>query len=369
MNTPEKKNYKYKPSPEEIFHFIQNNLMTEAYDFYKVGKFIKILPAPDRIEMPPGEILNRIKELLDDKRIKEIEGLDRDKPILIIGKDTNKVDLIVSYIHLTHPTVQRKDKFDMFEVERLKRGYVGRIRFSSIDYTGRNELYIENDLFVTRKFKDSFGGVMLFLRGISGECKGIFEHIASVMRDKKYDYGKKVVIISTDNLQQKPSDGFEVIELEPEKQSENSGIPQDKTAINFVPFPTPAGTGWHEVEISFIDSENVKISAKNVTKNKHYSEIGFKDNRRYNKPVESWNTLLSFKEKERLTFPHTGKEKTGKSIQDLRKRLKAYFGIQDNPIILEHGYKPKFKVSTYENQSRSVYAFSNSDSFNENEDD
>lgn len=227
MNTPEKKNYKYKPSPEEIFHFIQNNLMTEAYDFYKVGKFIKILPAPDRIEMPPGEILNRIKELLDDKRIKEIEGLDRDKPILIIGKDTNKVDLIVSYIHLTHPTVQRKDKFDMFEVERLKRGYVGRIRFSSIDYTGRNELYIENDLFVTRKFKDSFGGVMLFLRGISGECKGIFEHIASVMRDKKYDYGKKVVIISTDNLQQKPSEGFEVIKLEPGKQSEAGDIPQD----------------------------------------------------------------------------------------------------------------------------------------------
>lgn len=150
--------------------------------------------------------------------------------------------------------------------------------------------------------------------------------------------------------------------LEPGEQSENVGIPGD-----FVPFPTPAGTQWHEVEISFIDNENAKISAKSKTESRHYSQLGFKDKRSGIKPVKSWNILLLFGEKECLEFSHKDKEIFEKAVQDLRKRLKACFGIQDNPIILEHGYKPKFKVSIYENQSRSVHAFSNSDSFGEDD--
>lgn len=158
------------------------------------------------------------------------------------------------------------------------------------------------------------------------------------------------------------------LKLGPEKQSENSGMSQEKVEKDFVPFPTPAGTGWHEVEISFIDDVNVKISIRGKTKRRNYVEMGFK-NLRTCKPVNSWYTFLKFRENDCLRYSQNVKSKTEKDIQDLRRRLKAYFGIQDNPIILEHGYKPKFKVSTYENQSRSVCAFSNSDLFDENEDD
>lgn len=148
--------------------------------------------------------------------------------------------------------------------------------------------------------------------------------------------------------------------FEPGKQSEDVG--------DFVPFPTPAGTQWHEVEISFIDNENVKISAKGKTESRHYSQLGFKDKRSGIKPVKSWNILLLFKENKPLPVTHRDRGKAEDGARDLRRRLKDYFGIQEDPIILdEAGYRPKFRVSGYESQSRSVRAFSNSDSFDEDD--
>ncbi|MBE7444684.1 MAG: hypothetical protein HS132_05340 [Planctomycetia bacterium] len=156
--------------------------------------------------------------------------------------------------------------------------------------------------------------------------------------------------------------------LEPEKQGGTTVISQYKTGKDFVPFSTPSGTQWHEVKISFIDNENVKISAKEETKTKHFVEMGFRKGKT-SKPVKSWNILLGFSENECLKFSQSTKSKTEKAIQDLRKRLRTYFGIQDDPIILDQGYRPKFKISKIESQSRSVHTFSNSDIFHEKEDD
>lgn len=156
--------------------------------------------------------------------------------------------------------------------------------------------------------------------------------------------------------------------LEPEKKDTPVSTPQKQGKTkDVIHFPTPPGTQWHEVKISFIDNENVKISARDVTEKKNYAEMGFKDKKTC-KPVKSWEILLSFSENQYLMYPHNIKSKIEKSIQDLRKRLKAYFGIQDDPIILEHGYKPIFKVCMIETESRSVYASTNSDCLDEKKD-
>ena len=96
--------------------------------------------------------------------------------------------------------------------------------------------------------------------------------------------------------------------------------------------------------------------------------MGFTDKRTC-KPVKSWKILLDLKEKNPLTFESIKKEETEKAIQDLRKRLKEYFGIQDDPIIFKHGYIPEFEVFEAESQSRSVYAFSYNDVFDDKQND
>ncbi len=149
--------------------------------------------------------------------------------------------------------------------------------------------------------------------------------------------------------------------FEPEKQTPAS-------TPEVIPFPTPSGIQWDEVKISFIDNENVSINIKGAIIRKHYAEMGFR-NKKTCKPVKSWVILRGFSEQECLTYAPSIKEKVEKNIQDLRKRLRACFGIQDDPIIFNHGYKPKFKVSKSESQGHSVYAFSNSDLFDEKEED
>ncbi|HHT9136452.1 MAG TPA: hypothetical protein ACFYEK_04315 [Candidatus Wunengus sp. YC60] len=130
-----------------------------------------------------------------------------------------------------------------------------------------------------------------------------------------------------------------------------------------------SGDKWTDLIITVCDNETVKttLCGKTGTPQK-FVELGFKD-KRTGKPVKSWQILLAFAEKERLTFPQTQKEKMEKLIKDLRKRLKAHYKIPGDPIVFENGYKPVFEIQKYEGQSRSVHAFSNSDHLNETDND
>lgn len=154
--------------------------------------------------------------------------------------------------------------------------------------------------------------------------------------------------------------------LDIEKQAGQDTAKQAK----FIHFPTPSGTQWPEVKISFIDNENVSIKIRDVSQRKNYAEMGFKDQRTC-KPVKSWYTLLYFSEKECLKYSQDVKGKTEKTVENLRKRLKSYFCIQSEPIVLASGcgYKPVFKVCKSEGESRSVLAFSNSDTCDDNTED
>ena len=310
---------------------------------------------------------------MDRKIFKDIEQLKRKKPILLIGKDKKLIKHAVNWIHFTHPKVYRpatqylsifarhiKDWEGYNPIEAsVKNCEIIKTEYSCI---GKTETEIERDLFSSN---ESFifeyrRGEMLFVRGLNS--KRILERLA----DSVESHCTGVLIInvpSMDIVSQELLDQFEVIELELEKQDTPASTRQE-----VISFPTPPGTQWHEVEISFIDSENVKISARDKTVTKHFFDMGFRKGKTC-KPVKSWYTLFAFSEKRCLTYSQSIKSKTEKDIQDLRKRLKAYFGIQDDPIILEHGYKPVFKVCRCEGEGRSVRAFSNSDILQEKEDD
>lgn len=320
--------------------FVENIHNEDLFDQGQKAEFIKTLEA--EIGKRWHDRVNNIKSMF----------------VLFVGQDTKLLQALGSYYYLT----RGKTCLSFYSLggktdDELKG------MFSQVEAfrTGNNKITDGNLLERLRQ------GCSVFLDCL--RCKdGLFlEWLVSEIRDveRQYHYNKGMLIVSTltplTDIPEYFQSLFEVIELEPGKQSEN--------VRDFMPFPTPAGTMWHEVKISFIDGENVKISIRGNTESRHYSQMGFKDSRSGIKPVKSWNILLLFRENKPLPVPHRDKGRVEDCIRDLRKRLRAYFGIQDDPIIFGHEYKPKFEVSIYEEQSRSVRAFSNSDSFDDKEDD
>lgn len=124
-------------------------------------------------------------------------------------------------------------------------------------------------------------------------------------------------------------------------------------------FSTPSGAKWNDLEMSF-DENNLDIvwvTVKKIREVKSYAEMGFK-NMRTGLPNELWKRLLEFR-KGNIKYSADAREKVESDISRLRKSLKKYFGIEENPINLKHGYEPAFKVNVIERSNRSVYSFSN----------
>lgn len=121
--------------------------------------------------------------------------------------------------------------------------------------------------------------------------------------------------------------------LKPEKQSETVDISQGKTGKDFVPFPTPSGTQWHEVKISFIDNENVCISIKGKTKQVNYASMGFTGKKRGN-PSKLWFFLkeLAVLNGRFKNYPLENKVEIKELFSDLRKKLIDFFKFDGDPI-------------------------------------
>lgn len=117
------------------------------------------------------------------------------------------------------------------------------------------------------------------------------------------------------------------------KQGTPLRTPQCSAKQGIIPFPTPSGTQWHEVKISFIDNENIKISARDKTENRHYSQMGFKDNKN-NKPIFLWKFLkeLASLSGRFTNCQHKEKDNVKKCFSNLRKVLFRLFGIKGNPV-------------------------------------
>jgi len=73
-------------------------------------------------------------------------------------------------------------------------------------------------------------------------------------------------------------------------QADNS---KDKQPV--VPFPTPPGSTWSDVQIKFIDGHTVSIKIKSKTRVYNFTQMGMVDIRSGN-PTKQWKLLESFAE-------------------------------------------------------------------------
>lgn len=104
-----------------------------------------------------------------------------------------------------------------------------------------------------------------------------------------------------------------------------------------VPFPTPFGTQWEQVAIRFVSDESVRISVKGISKEVSFAEMGLKDRRKGHQPNKLWLTLLLFaKYNGQIAWgdPISREHQTAMkhNVSELRKYLKSYFGIDNDPF-------------------------------------
>ncbi|KAB2836210.1 MAG: hypothetical protein F9K48_02445 [Candidatus Brocadia sp.] len=135
----------------------------------------------------------------------------------------------------------------------------------------------------------------------------------------------------------------------PQANQEIQGTSKTKA----IPFPTPPGTQWHEVEIAFVDKESVsiKIKGKGKAVTKSYAEMGFKGRstrKEEGKTSILWVNLRTLARSGGVLkdFPNTKANKIKESMSDLRKKLASYFKIEGDPIPYKKGkgYKTAFAL-------------------------
>src|SRR5262249_19532987 len=134
---------------------------------------------------------------------------------------------------------------------------------------------------------------------------------------------------------------------------------------NTVTFPSPPDLGWEEVTIRFVSDTAVQIRAGDVSRDYTFAEAGFKDGRSAEKPDKLWLLLRVFarvdgeltREMLQKLAENPGRppapvkklaENIGRApaavktaVKELRKRLCALVGIDDDP------FHPYWKVKAY----------------------
>lgn len=102
-------------------------------------------------------------------------------------------------------------------------------------------------------------------------------------------------------------------------------------------FPTPPGTKWHNVTISIMSKDSLKIEVGGISERFTYAEIGFKDNRKGDMPDGNWDALLVFAEYNGVIDKHTNinpilKHNLKSRVKVIRYRLKRLMNMEDDPF-------------------------------------
>jgi len=103
----------------------------------------------------------------------------------------------------------------------------------------------------------------------------------------------------------------------------------------------PLDTKWEDMTWTLLTHEMVRVEAKGVSKKYHYSVLGFTDRRKGDSPDNLWTLLCTFaKLNGEISWDAKINEKMknniSTSVRVIRKRLKEFFKIKDNPF---HPYK------------------------------
>jgi len=109
-------------------------------------------------------------------------------------------------------------------------------------------------------------------------------------------------------------------------------------------FPTPSGTKWEEITITFISGKSIRIKAGGVSKIYHYAQIGFVDGRIGDKSSKLWGFFHGLAKVNGEfdwglpmdlggRFVDLGdRTQVYKWVSDLRKILKRIMGLTDDPF-------------------------------------
>lgn len=137
----------------------------------------------------------------------------------------------------------------------------------------------------------------------------------------------------------------------------------DKSGIS-ISFPTPSGAKWENLRIEFVSDTVLKISVGDVVEHKRFDEMGFCKITNKDKCTNQWVLLRILAENEgKISWQDIEKSKgiepnkVKKQISELRKKLRVYFKIQDDPFKAYRkvkGYETKFILipETKKNRSR-----------------
>ena len=132
-----------------------------------------------------------------------------------------------------------------------------------------------------------------------------------------------------------------------------AGEPDEKRLPTTRSFQVPEDSTWADVRIRFTDDHHVQVSIGDQSEVCSFASLGFEDGRgtRGVKPVLAWDTLrdLAIHDGSVKRPPEgtSGLTRLETSIQNIRKVLIAYVGIQENPILYcrqDKTYRTQFKV-------------------------
>jgi hypothetical protein len=112
------------------------------------------------------------------------------------------------------------------------------------------------------------------------------------------------------------------------------------------------GLRWDEVTIEFASRDSVRITARGESKTFMFSDIGFADGRKGDRPDSQWDTLYHLAQRHgELAWSdyRKGPINTGAKtrIKEIRKRLRAVMQIEDDPFESYRkvkAYKTKFAL-------------------------
>lgn len=133
------------------------------------------------------------------------------------------------------------------------------------------------------------------------------------------------------------------------KAAQPNGSPASEVTTKTA-FPTPNGAKWTDLSIKSIDGETVAIKLGDQARRYVYSEMGMIDGRT-KKPTKQWELLQLFARHHGiLTWQSSGADrKNQKRREILSENLKAFFGIEGEPIVLtddKKGWRTTFSIDT-----------------------
>lgn len=116
-------------------------------------------------------------------------------------------------------------------------------------------------------------------------------------------------------------------------------------------FPQIEDLLWEQVIIEFISEDVVTVKAKGIKKKYHYSQMGFLDKRKGNKPTQQWILLYLIAKRDGILNwnDSVADSKNKKRIALLRSKLKDFMLIDDDPFYpyrKKKAYEVKFRLSS-----------------------